>query len=83
MRSCVLGTMAFASGQLGEAELRFSEAFAQARTNPDSQPLAAMIANRLAGTYTLLGDGQKVMSSGGGRSTPAVWTRPPTARPAP
>ncbi len=64
LRSCVLGTMAFASGQLGEAERQFSEALAAARTNPDDQPLAAMIANRLAGTYTLLGAGERVMSWG-------------------
>ena len=55
LRSCVLGTMAFSSGQLAEAERRFSQALAQARDDPDSQPLAALIANRLAGTYTLLG----------------------------
>jgi len=64
LRSCVLGTMAFSSGQLGEAERRFSEALEQARDDPDSQPLAALIANRLAGTYTLLGDGEKVMAFG-------------------
>ena len=64
LRSCVLGTMAFSSGQLGEAEQWFSEALAQVRNAPDSQPLAAMIANRLAGTYTLLGDGEKVMTFG-------------------
>ncbi len=40
LRSCVLGTMAFSTGQLAEAELRFSEALAQARTEPDSLPLA-------------------------------------------
>jgi DNA-binding CsgD family transcriptional regulator len=62
LRSCVLGTMAFSSGQLAEAERRFSEALAQARDDPDIQPLAAVIANRLAGTYTLLGDGEKVMT---------------------
>ena len=64
LRSCVLGTMAFSSGQLGEAERRFSEALEQARDDPDSQPLAALIANRLAGTYTLLGNGEKVMAYG-------------------
>ena len=64
LRSCVLGTMAFSSGQLGEAERQFSEALAEARNDPDSRPLAAMIANRLAGTYTLLGDGEKVMTFG-------------------
>ena len=56
--------MAFSTGQLGEAERQFSEALEQARDDPDSQPLAALIANRLAGTYTLLGDGEKVMTFG-------------------
>jgi DNA-binding CsgD family transcriptional regulator len=64
LRSCVLGTMAFSSGQLAEAERLFSEALARARDDLDNQPLAALIANRLAGTYTLLGDGEKVMTFG-------------------
>src|SRR5215472_3680534 len=64
LRSCVLGTMAFSSGRLADAELRFREALAQARADPGSGPLAALIANRLAGTYTLLGDGEKVMTFG-------------------
>jgi DNA-binding CsgD family transcriptional regulator len=64
LRSCVLGTMAFSSGQLGEAEHRFQEALAEARIDPATQPLAAIIANRLAGTYTLLGDGEKVAAYG-------------------
>jgi ATP/maltotriose-dependent transcriptional regulator MalT len=64
LRSCVLGTMAFSSGQLAEAERQFREALAQAQDDPDSQPLAALIANRLSGTYTLLGDGEKVMTFG-------------------
>jgi DNA-binding CsgD family transcriptional regulator len=64
LRSCVLGTMAFSSGQLGEAEQLFSRALAQARDDPGSQPLAALIAGRLAGTYSLLGDGEKVMTLG-------------------
>jgi DNA-binding CsgD family transcriptional regulator len=64
LRSCVLGTMAFSSGQLREAERQFSEALERARDAPGSRPLAALIANRLAGTYTLLGDGQKVMTFG-------------------
>ena len=63
-RSCVLGTIAFSSGQLGEAEQRFSQAFEQARNDPDSQPLAALAANRLSGTYTLLGNGEKVQAFG-------------------
>jgi ATP/maltotriose-dependent transcriptional regulator MalT len=60
LRGCVLGTMAFSAGHLGEAEQRFSQALDQARADPDSRALAAVIANRLAGTYTLLGDGEKV-----------------------
>jgi len=64
LRSCVLGTMAFSSGRLAEAELRFREALAQARADPGSRPLAALIANRLAGTYTLLGDGEQVITFG-------------------
>jgi DNA-binding CsgD family transcriptional regulator len=62
LRSCVLGTMAFSSGQLVEAERWFSQALAEARTGSGSQPLAALIANRLAGTYTLLGKGEKVQA---------------------
>jgi DNA-binding CsgD family transcriptional regulator len=62
LRSSVLGTMAFSSGRLGEAELRFSEALSEARADPENRLLAAVIANRLAGTYTLLGDGEKVMT---------------------
>ncbi len=64
LRGCVLGTMAFASGQLGDAELRLTEALAQAQADPAGQALAAIIANRLAGTYTLLGDGPKVIQFG-------------------
>ncbi len=64
LRSCVLGTMAFASGQLAEAEFRFSDALDQARNEPAAQSLAALAANRLAGTYTLLGAGEKVMELG-------------------
>jgi AAA ATPase domain len=64
LRSCVLGAMAFAAGQLGEARTRFSEALSQARVDPADQALAAMVANRLAGTYTLLGEGERVMALG-------------------
>jgi DNA-binding CsgD family transcriptional regulator len=64
LRSFVLGTMAFSAGQLAEAQLRFNEALASARNDPDSRPLAALIANRLAGTYTLLGDGEQVQAFG-------------------
>jgi ATP/maltotriose-dependent transcriptional regulator MalT len=64
LRSCVLGTMAFSSGRLAEAERWFIEALAAAQDDPGSCQLAAMIANRLAGTYTLLGNGEKVMTFG-------------------
>jgi DNA-binding CsgD family transcriptional regulator len=60
LRSCVLGMMALSSGRSGEAQLLFSEALAQTRNDPDSQPLAAMIASRLAHAYALLGEGEKV-----------------------
>jgi DNA-binding CsgD family transcriptional regulator len=64
LRSCVLGTMAFSSGQLIESELRFCEALAEARNDPASQPLAALIANRLASTYILMGEGEKALTLG-------------------
>jgi DNA-binding CsgD family transcriptional regulator len=64
LRSCVLGTMAFSVGVLAEAERWFSEALAQAQQDPDGQPLVALAANRLAGTYTLLGAGEKVITFG-------------------
>ena len=62
LRSCVLGTMAFSAGQPREAETLFSQALAQVLNDPGSQPLAAVISNRLSGTYTVLGDGEKVMT---------------------
>jgi DNA-binding CsgD family transcriptional regulator len=64
LRSCVLGTMALSYGQLGEAELRFSEALAQTRNDPDNQLLAAKIATRIAATYAALGDGEKARTFG-------------------
>jgi DNA-binding CsgD family transcriptional regulator len=60
LRSCVLGTIAFSSGQLGEAERWLSQALEPARADPDNQLLAALIADRLAGTYMILGAGEKV-----------------------
>ena len=52
--------------------------------DPDSQPLAALVANRLAGTYTLLGDGREGdRLSGGRRWHRAAWTRRRPARRAP
>ena len=62
VRSCVLATMAFSAGQLAEAQLLFSRALAEARDDPDSRHLAALIANRLAGTHALLGNGEKVQA---------------------
>jgi DNA-binding CsgD family transcriptional regulator len=62
LRSCVLGTMAFACGQLREAEQWLRDALAQAREDADSQSLAATIAARLAGTYVLLGAGENAMT---------------------
>jgi DNA-binding CsgD family transcriptional regulator len=64
LRSFVLGAMAEADGQLADAERGYSEALAQARNDPGSQLLAARIAARLAGTYTLRGEGEKTMALG-------------------
>jgi DNA-binding CsgD family transcriptional regulator len=64
LRSCVLGTMAYSSGQLREAEQLFSQALAQARNDPGSQPLAALIADLLTGTYIVLGEGEKAVALG-------------------
>ena len=64
LRSCVLGTMAFSAGRLAEAERLFSQALGEARNDERSQPLAALIASQLAGTYELLGDGEKAMAFG-------------------
>ena len=64
LRSCVLGTMAFSAGRLAEADRLFSQALGEARNDERSQLLAALIATRLAGTYELLGDGEKAMAFG-------------------
>ena len=64
LRSCALGTMAFSAGQLNEAQLLFSEALGRARHDPDSQPLAAVIASRLAIVCALVGDAEKVQAFG-------------------
>jgi DNA-binding CsgD family transcriptional regulator len=61
LRSCVLGTMAFSAGQLAEARTLLTEAMEQARHDPDQLAVAAVSANRLAATYTLLGDGEQGM----------------------
>ena len=54
LRSCVLGTMAFSSGQLAEAERQFSQALAEARTTPDSRSLATLIPDLHAYCYLAL-----------------------------
>ena len=64
LRSYVLGAMVEADGQLADAEQRYGQALAGARNDPGSQPLAASIAARLAGTYTLRGEGDKTMTLG-------------------
>ena len=64
LRSCALGTMAFSSGQLAQAQLLFSEALTQARDDPRNQPLAAVIASRLAIVCALVGDAEKVQALG-------------------
>ena len=60
LRSCVLGTMAFSSGRAGRGGTLVQRSAGRGPERTGSRPLAAMIANRLAGTYTLLGDGEKV-----------------------
>jgi DNA-binding CsgD family transcriptional regulator len=62
LRSFVLGAMAEADGQIAEAERYYGQALAQARDAAGSQPLAARIAARLAGMYTLRGEGEKTMT---------------------
>ena len=84
LRSCVLGMMALSSGRSGEAHLLFSEALAQARNDPDSQPLAAMIASRLAHVYALLGEGgegARLREVGAGHRLPERGFRQPDAHP--
>jgi DNA-binding CsgD family transcriptional regulator len=64
LRGCVLGAMAEADGQLAEAEQHYSQALAEARNDLASLPLAARIAARLGGTYTLRGEGEKTKTLG-------------------
>jgi DNA-binding CsgD family transcriptional regulator len=64
LRSCILATMAHSAGELAEGERLFGDALSQARSEPDSRPLAAMIANRLASLYAVLGDGERVEELG-------------------
>ena len=62
LRGLVLARMANFWGQFAEGQRRYTEALAQARTDPDSGPLAALIASSLAGTYLLMGEGEKGVS---------------------
>jgi len=64
LRDCALGALARSAGQLREAERWFSQALAQAQADPGSRPLAAVIASRLSGIYTLLAEGEKVQALG-------------------
>jgi DNA-binding CsgD family transcriptional regulator len=64
LRDFVLAAMTEAGGQLAEAERYYNEALAAARADPDSLPLAARIAARQAGTYTLRGEGDKTVALG-------------------
>jgi DNA-binding CsgD family transcriptional regulator len=64
LRGFVLGAMMEAEGQLSEAERCYGEALAEARNDPASLPLAAKIAARQAGTYTLRGEGEKTVALG-------------------
>jgi DNA-binding CsgD family transcriptional regulator len=59
LRSSILATMAYSIGELAESERQFNEALAQAQSEPGSELLAAMTANRLAATYTVLGQGDR------------------------
>jgi DNA-binding CsgD family transcriptional regulator len=62
LRGCVLGRMANVSGQFTGGQRWYTEALVQARADPGSRPLAALIASSLAGTYLLQGDGEKGLS---------------------
>ena len=59
LRSSILATMAYSRGEVAESERQFNEALAQAQSQPGSHLLAAMTANRLAATCTVLGQGER------------------------
>jgi DNA-binding CsgD family transcriptional regulator/tetratricopeptide (TPR) repeat protein len=65
LRGCVLGSMALDSGRLGQAETLLLEALEAVRGDDENTPLAAVITNRLAGVYCLLGRGKDAMEAGG------------------
>ena len=64
LRGCVLGSMALDSGQLGEAEVLLLDASKSVGRDPEDAPMAAVIANRLAGVYCLLGRGADAVAAG-------------------
>jgi DNA-binding CsgD family transcriptional regulator len=80
LRSCVLGTMAFSAGQFTEAESHFTEVLARAGTDPRSQLVAAMAANRLAAIRILVGDGERGMALGRQALATGVLDQSATAR---
>jgi DNA-binding NarL/FixJ family response regulator len=80
LRSCVLGTIAFSSGQFTEAQSRFTETLEQARDDPRRQQLAAMAANRLAAIRILMGDGEQGMMLGRQALATGVLDRSAAAR---
>jgi len=64
LRSCVLGTMAFTSGQFSEAQSHFTETLERAGDDRPDRPVAAMAANRLAAIAILKGDGERGIALG-------------------
>jgi DNA-binding CsgD family transcriptional regulator len=64
LRSCVLASMSLDMGLLGEAEAELLDASATVGTDVESAPLRAVIANRLAGVYCLLGRGTDAIAAG-------------------
>ena len=84
LRSCVLGTMAFSSGQLAEAERRFSRGAGAGAGRP-GQPAAGRPDRQPAGGHLHAagrrGEGDGLRAAGAGHRH--AWTRRPRARPAP
>ena len=84
LRSCVLGTMAFASGQLGEAERQFSQALDAGPGGP-GRPAAVRPDRQPAGQHLhAAGTGEQVAGlRTAGAGAAARWTRRRPAAPAP
>ena len=64
LRSCVLGAIAFSSGRLHRGRDPVPRGAGSGRHRPGNRTLSAIIANRLSGTYTLLGEGELVQLYG-------------------